>query len=247
MALIDCKFFSESLGMSCSMRALLPEPSSKRAARRHPVLWLLHGLTDDETAWTRFSALERHVGTRDLAVIMPNVHRSYYSNMKHGYRYWDFVSEELLYKARALFPLSSERAQNFVAGLSMGGYGALKLALSQPHRFAAAASLSGACQLAALQNRPEELRSIFGDAAGIRTSGGDLQELARTLAASNRPKPKLYQACGTEDERLEENRRFRDFILPLGFDFHYEEAAGAHDWAYWDTGIQQVLAWLPLP
>ncbi|HEY3664538.1 MAG TPA: alpha/beta hydrolase-fold protein, partial [Polyangiaceae bacterium] len=156
MASIDCKFFSETLGMASSMRVLLPEPSAQQTARPpHPVLFLLHGLSDDETAWARFSGIERYVQTLDLAVVMPNVHRSYYSNMKHGYRYWDFISEELPNKARALFPLSPRRELSFVAGLSMGGYGALKLGLSKPESFAAAASLSGSCDLLNLRQRPE--------------------------------------------------------------------------------------------
>jgi S-formylglutathione hydrolase FrmB len=256
MASIDCKFFSDTLGMSSSMRVLLPEPSVRQigraasgaapAAGKHPVLFLLHGLSDDETIWTRFTALERYVAPLGLAVVMPNVHRSFYTNMKHGYRYWDFVSDELLHKARALFPLSHERAQNYVAGLSMGGYGALKLGLTHSEQFAAAASLSGSCELTALRERPEELALVFGDLASIPSAGGDLVELARGLAASQRPKPKLYQCCGTEDALLESNRRFRSAIASLAFDHVYEEGPGLHDWAYWDAAIQRVLAWLPL-
>jgi putative tributyrin esterase len=251
MAFIDCKFFSEILGMASSMRVLLPEPSiaqiGARAAggAKHPVLLLLHGLSDDETAWTRFTSIERYVASLGLAVVMPNAHRSFYTNMKHGYRYWDFVSDELLYKARSLFPLSSEREHNFVAGLSMGGYGALKLGLSKPEIFAAAASLSGSCEVTRLHELPEELALVFGDASNIPRSGGDLAQLARELAGSTRPKPKLYQCCGTGDPLIDSNRRFRDAVAPLGFDHSYEEGPGLHDWAYWDAAIQRVLAWLP--
>jgi putative tributyrin esterase len=248
MASIDCKFVSETLGMASSMRVLLPEPVRAKPPRQYPVLFLLHGLSDDETAWTRFSGLERYVNTLDLAVIMPNVHRSFYSNMKHGYRYWDFVSDELLHKARALFPLSPRREHNFVAGLSMGGYGALKLGLSKPDTFAAAASLSASCDLSSLLKRHEDLALVFGDVPGIRKAGADLSELARGLAEARGPKPKLFQACGTDDDAMiESNRRFRDYIGPLGFDYVYEEGPGGHDWAYWDAGIQRILRWLPLP
>ena len=247
MASIDCNFVSETLGMASSMRVLLPEPNRRHASREpYPVLYLLHGLHDDETTWTRFSNVERYVSTLGLAVVMPNVHRSYYTNMKHGYRYWDFVSDELLYKSRALFPISSKREHTFVAGLSMGGYGALKLALSKPDTFAAAASLSASCDLAKLRKRPEELAMIFGDAAAIAPSGGDLSELARHCAQARGPKPKVFQCCGTEDELIEGNRRFREVMAPLSFDYRYEEHPGLHDWAYWDLAIQRVLRWLPL-
>jgi S-formylglutathione hydrolase FrmB len=128
----------------------------------------------------------------------------------------------------------------------MGGYGALKLGLTHSEQFAAAASLSGSCELTALRERPEELALVFGDLASIPSAGGDLVELARGLAASQRPKPKLYQCCGTEDALLESNRRFRSAIASLAFDHVYEEGPGLHDWAYWDAAIQRVLAWLPL-
>ena len=122
MALIDCKFFSETLGMCSSLRVVLPETTERRigdvgvsraaqpAFRGHPTLFLLHGLSDDESIWTRSTNIERYAAAIGLAVVMPNVHRSFYTNMLHGYRYWDFVSRELLDKARAFFPLSSARA-----------------------------------------------------------------------------------------------------------------------------------------
>ncbi|HTA89601.1 MAG TPA: alpha/beta hydrolase family protein [Polyangiaceae bacterium] len=255
MASIDCKFFSDTLGMASSMRVLLPEPSIRQIGRgasgapphggKHPVLFLLHGLSDDETIWARFTSLERYVAPLGLAVVMPNVHRSFYTNMKHGYRYWDFVSDELLHKARALFPLSSEREHTFVAGLSMGGYGALKLGLSKPELFARAASMSGSCDLTGLRGRPDELSLVFGTEQDIAGAGGDLLELARALGRSSKPKPKLYQCCGSQDFLLESNRRFRDGIARLGFEHFYEEGPGEHDWAYWDAAIQRVLAWLP--
>ena len=254
MALIDCKFFSEALGLSSSMRVILPEQTDRqiglagqaRGAQRHPTLFLLHGLSDDETIWTRRTSIERYAAALGLAVVMPNVHRSFYVNMKHGLRYWDFVSEELVTKARSFFPLSSRREDTFVAGLSMGGYGALLLGLRKPEQFAAAASLSGACDMSLGARRSDDYALAFGanvDAAG---SEWDLFHLARELGAGDRPRPKLYQCCGTEDVLYEENVRFRDHLRKLPFDLSYEEGPGEHEWGYWDRMIQRVLAWLPL-
>jgi len=252
MAAVDCKFFSETLGMSSSMRVLLPEPAFEQpsarstGAEKYPVLFLLHGLSDDESAWTRYTALERYVAQLKLAVVMPNVHRSFYTNMKHGYRYWDFISEELPFKARALFPLSRERQHTYVAGLSMGGYGALKLALRKPETFSAAASFSGACDLKALRDRPEELALIFGDPANIAQAHGDLIMLARELARRPGEKPRIYQCCGLDDYLLPGNREFNRAVAPLDFDYTYEEGPGSHDWAYWDRAIERTLPWLRL-
>lgn len=259
MALIDCKFFSETLGMCSSMRVILPETTERRigdvnvsresqpAFRGHPTLFLLHGLSDDETIWSRSTSVERYAATLGLAVVMPNVHRSFYTNMLHGYRYWDFVSQELLEKARSFFPLSRARQDNFVAGLSMGGHGAFKLALRLPETFAAAASLSGVADVTEFrQSRPVDYQLIFGAQGPARGSEHDVFHLATALAQSGAPRPRLYQCCGTEDFLLAQNRALRDHLEPLGFDYRYEEGPGNHDWAYWDKMIARTLSWLSI-
>lgn len=259
MALIDCKFFSETLGMSSSMRVILPETTERRIGdsgvsraglptfQGHPTLLLLHGMSDDESIWTRSTSIERYAAGLGLAVVMPNVHRSFYTNMLHGYRYWDFVSREVLDKARAFFPLSHARQDNFVAGLSMGGHGAFKLALSMPEAFAAAASLSGVTDAAAFREaRALDFELIFGSSGPERGSEHDLFHLAATLSLSSKPRPRLYQCCGTEDFLLSQNRALRDHLQPLGFDYLYEEGPGQHDWVYWDKMIARTLSWLAL-
>ena len=142
MALLRCDFRSDVLQLSTSMSVILPAGTAPAAG--HPTLWLLHGMSDDHTAWTRQTAVERYVADTGWAVVMPQVDRSYYADMAHGNDYWTFVSEELPVIARSMFRLSERRADNAAAGLSMGGYGAFKLALNFPDRYRAAASLSGA-------------------------------------------------------------------------------------------------------
>src|SRR5213080_4930690 len=115
-----------------------------------PVLYLLHGLSDDDTIWLRRTSIERYVAPLGLAVVMPQVHRSFYTDQASGGNYWTFLSEELPELVGTLFRVSQRREDTFVAGLSMGGYGAVKWALRQPDRFAAAASLSGGLDVAAL-------------------------------------------------------------------------------------------------
>lgn len=260
MAFIDCHFFSETLGVSSSMYVILPQRTSGqigmggsarggRGSGGHPVLYLLHGLSDDHTIWMRRTSIERYVSELGLAVVMPAVNRSFYADMPNGQRYWEFVSEELPALARSFFPLSELREETFVAGLSMGGYGAFKLGLSYPERYAAAASLSGALDLRdflGMEGR-EEFGLVFGEPESVVGSGNDLFALADRVAAGGGRQPMLYQCCGTEDFLYGENVRFRDHARGLGLELTYEEGPGTHEWGYWDRHIQRVLEWLPLP
>jgi S-formylglutathione hydrolase FrmB len=261
MALIHCDFFSETLGLCSSMLVILPQPTRSQigmtgqaGSGKHPTLWLLHGMSDDQTIWLRRTSIERYVSELGLAVVMPAVHRSFYTDMAHGYRYWTYISEELPEIARSFFPLSAARDENFAAGLSMGGYGAFKLGLRCPDRYAAAASLSGAVDMARRVNVPhgseewqQEMRLIFGDLDSMAGSDNDLLHLAQQIASTRGPRPRLYQCCGTEDFLYEGNIRFRDEVRAMGLDLTYEEGPGTHEWGYWDRQIQRVLAWLPLP
>jgi S-formylglutathione hydrolase FrmB len=255
MPLIHVNFKSQALNLQTSMNVILPlkkwQPGAQASLAPLPTLYLLHGLSDDHTIWQRFTAVERHAEKYHLAVVMPEVHRSFYADMAVGFKYWTFISEEVPYVARTLFGLSERREENFVAGLSMGGYGAFKLALSHPDRFAAAASLSGALDMAtnALGPDPEwqeEVRRIFGDPAGVKNSPNDLFFLARKVARSKGPKPRLFQWCGRQDFLLKNNTRFAKHALKLGYDLNYCESDGDHTWRYWDEQIQNVLEWLNL-
>lgn len=259
MALINCDFFSEVLGISTSMTVILPQNTKSQIGMggavkkdKYPVLYLLHGLSDDNTIWHRRTSIERYVSELGLAVVMPNGYRGFYTDMKHGYRYFTFITEELPEIAMQFFPISTKRTDTFVAGLSMGGYGAFKLALSHPERYAAAASLSGAVDMSSRVKRAslyeeKELYNIFGDPDKISGSENDLFFLTEKLINSPSPKPKLFQCCGTEDFLYEDNQIFRAFIKNMDFDYTYEEGPGTHEWGYWDACIQRILNWLPLP
>lgn len=258
MALIKCDFFSETLGISTSIHVILPQNTKSQigmggSARKekYPVLYLLHGLSDDDSIWLRRTSIERYVATLGLAVIMPNAGRSFYTDMENGYKYFTFITEELPEIARSFFPLSDKREDNFVAGLSMGGYGAFKIALTYPEKYAAAASLSGAVDITAdIKSKDsditmmKEFKNIFGDLKNVKGSKNDLFYLTEKLAASDKPKPRLLQCCGTEDFLYEANTNFRDFIKNKGFDYTYEEEPGIHEWGYWDKKIQTVLSWM---
>lgn len=256
MPLMTVQFRSEALQLGVSVHVILPQPAVGESsfARKLPVLWLLHGLADDHTVWQRRTSIERYVEGRQLAVVMPAVDRSFYTDMVHGNRYWTYISEELPLLLRAWLPLSARREDNFVAGLSMGGYGAFKLALTHPNRFAAAASLSGALRhfhedAAAPDADPgwvAMLGDIFGDLEKFAGSAHDIYALAAKVARLKMVRPALYACCGAEDFLLDDNRRFKAHAAQVGLPLTYEEGPGEHEWGFWDASIQRVLEWLPL-
>ena len=261
MAFLDFHFFSESLGLTCAAHILLPQETTLQIGMKggetrakYPTLYLLHGLSDDHTIWTRRTAIERYAAARNLAVVMPAVGRSFYQDMANGAKYWTFVSEELPALCQRYFPLSGERQDNFAAGLSMGGYGALRLGLARPEKFAAAASLSGALNLArrlkdadkpASRISKAEWTGIFGPSLQAPLDA-DLWLLAQKVAAGTGLKPELYLACGTEDELIEDTRTFRKHLATQKLTATYQESAGTHEWSYWDAQIRQVIKWLPV-
>ncbi|MCS7461441.1 esterase family protein [Paenibacillus doosanensis] len=255
MALIECNYFSEVLRLSTSMTVILPQQTKGqigmeniRLMGKHPTLYLLHGMSDDHTIWIRRTSIERYVAPLGIAVVMPQVHRSSYADMVYGNNYWTFLSEELPELAQSFFPLSKAREDNFVAGLSMGGYGALKWALRRPDRFVAVASLSGGVNRNRFRDDPlrsTDYRLAFGDQS-IRGTENDLFTLLRQCDESGVPKPKIYHCCGTEDSNYEDNLLFREACEQNGFETTFKEGPGGHTWDYWDRQIQDVLAWLPI-
>ena len=151
MAFLRCEIASESLRMATAVDVILPDKGDLSEVK---TLYLLHGLTDDCTGWTRYTAVERYARERGLAVVLPEVQRSFYTDMAYGLPYFTYVSEELPAVCRRMFGLGAAREQNYIFGLSMGGYGAMKCALTYPGRYAGAASFSGVCDLRSTETAP---------------------------------------------------------------------------------------------
>jgi S-formylglutathione hydrolase FrmB len=252
MAHLRCDFFSDALGLSTSMTVLLPQQTTAQiglggvaTGGPTPVLYLLHGLSDDDTTWLRRTSIERYVAELGWAVVMPQVHRSFYADEVHGGRFWTFVSEELPGLVSSFFQVSSRRQDTFVAGLSMGGYGALKLGLRQPDRFAGAASLSGVLDLAALVRAdrpraedPTMFERIFGP---DRSVGPDDDLLVLVGRADPAAVPALFACCGTEDVLLPGNHAFAAACERAGVPLRTSWSPGEHEWGYWDAQIVEVL------
>lgn len=267
MALLQVNFFSQALGLSSSMNVILPEADQgigavplnrgsadlleRQTAQPEeqgpmPVLYLLHGLSDDHTIWGRRTSIERYVAGKRIAVVMPAVSKSFYSDEVNGMRYWEFISEELPAIVKTFFKVSDKREDTYVAGLSMGSYGAAKLALNYPERYSKAAMLSGGLTLmASVIERPDFASRIFGDASAFPGSCSDLAHVARELAKSDRPKPAFFTASGKADFIYDRHVESSKLLTELGFAVeNYEEEGASHEWSFWDKTIQMALEWM---
>ncbi len=247
--------------MQSEVNVLVPQSASdlqigvKTAAARKkwPCLWLLHGLSDNHSIWLRRTSIERYAEAAGVAVVMPNVHRSFYCDMAHGEKYWTYITEELPALMRSFFPLSDLRENNAVAGLSMGGYGAARWLLAKPESYIAGASLSGALDVCSrldllMDEEPDSpiartMKLAFGE--GV-PAGGDADLLAQIpLAVQKEMVSPLMQICGTEDFLYEDNLTFKKVAEENNYPLTYRERPGVHEWGFWDDAIQEVLAWLP--
>lgn len=255
MALLTCEFFSESLRMGVSVTVVLPQPAAGRIGlsgrtvdSAPPLLYLLHGLSDDHSAWTRYTSIERYADARGLAVVMPSAEHSFYRDEANGLRYGSFIAEELPRTVQSLFRVTDDPARTFIAGLSMGGYGALRIGLQHPERFGGIASLSGALDLPALMRLPDLIElsdRVFGpDGPG---PDDDLLIALERAAASGATIPPLYISCGEEeDDLLGANVRFADAARTAGVPVTVDLRPGEHEWGLWDAVIPDVIGWLPL-
>ena len=257
MAFIELHYHSDSLKTAVSVNVLLPEKAKTligmdgKQEGKMKTLYLLHGLSDDHTIWMRRTAIERYAIEKGIAVVMPNVGRSWYVDTAYGAKYFTFVTEELPQVCRKYFNGMSDKPEdNFVAGLSMGGYGAIKLALRCPDRFGGCASLSGALDVFDARRLKiwDEWKGIFGadlqDPSQLLGTEHDVFALARQYDSESRPYPKMYIWCGTEDSLIKINRQFRDHLTDLQIPHTYKESEGNHSWKWWDLHIQDALSFL---
>lgn len=257
MAFLQVDFFSKALNVASSVNVILPEPSmgigveaSGEGGGATKVLYLLHGYSDDHSIWTRRTSVERYAASYPLAVIMPAVNHSFYCNEAQGERYWDYVSQELPQAMHRFFHLSDKREDTFVAGLSMGGYGAMKLALTYPERFAAAGSFSGAVDIATMAAAAmdpairAQRERVFGDLEKLPGSGLDLFHLLQ-VNGGEKEKPRLYVSCGTGDFLYGAHKKFVPAAQKAGWDVtHMEEPNTTHEWDFWDRQIRGFIPWM---
>jgi S-formylglutathione hydrolase FrmB len=239
----DRSFTSEALGRRASYRVLLPG-DYPRSARRYPVLYLLHGLTGTYKDWGDRTRLLEHLADLELIVVMPDAGDSWYVNAGDE-RYEDYVALDLVKEVERQFRAQVDRAGRSIAGLSMGGYGAFKIALRHPARFAVAGSFSGAFSIVRDGRRGEWFRDpaafgrIFGPPGSPRRIENDVYELVRR--ADPKKLPYFYLDCGRDDFLLRANRDLVALLQQRGIAYEYHEVAGAHSWEYWNRRLPEFL------
>ncbi len=242
MAVLTCTFFSNILQKSVQFNAIVPR-DKERDAR---VLYLLHGLSDDYTAWSRFSSIERYANDAGLVIVMPDGGKSFYTDMMYGDRYYSFFVNEFFDYASSLLGFSQNREDTFIGGLSMGGYGALKIALRNPNRFSAVASLSGAVDICNRLKRDPRWsdiqKNVFGEKNDPTGTKDDLFFLIKNHV--NQKPLRIYLSCGREDFLYQDNVAFADAVSNAKFRYKFECPHGIHDWNFWDLNIKKAIDYL---
>lgn len=251
MAIFRGTIRSEALGMDTGLAIVLPY-DRPAALQKTPckTLYLLHGLGDNSEAWTRYTAVERYARDKGVAVVMPEVQRSFYADMQNGLRYFTYIADELPDLCVRLFQISAAPADTYIAGLSMGGYGALKCAFTHPERYAGCASFSGAVHIARIlrdtladrdDKHLDEFRAVFGQQLSIPPEAELFHLAERLTRLPLEVIPDLYITCGEEDFLFDDNLVFKDHLEKLELPFVFEQWPGAHTWDFWDESVRRML------
>ena len=247
-------FYSEVLHTSENIEFIVPDGGEGP----YRAVYLLHGLHGNQGTWIDNTMLPYYSKEYNALFIIPEAGRSFYCNQKYGRPYFSFISEELPEISRKIFNISTRREDTAVMGCSMGGYGALKLALSKPDQFGFCGAIATACaylksMLDTLRTDPDSFRKKGPEEAEILMDlytiyGDDLEYLPENDVSAlvnnfpaGKPKPTIYVTCGTEDDLREENLKFRDEMKDTAFDFTYEEWSGGHEWYFFNDALKKTL------
>ena len=248
MALLRLDHVPETIKVNLPLYVILPSPGELRGVplAKRKVLYLLHGLSDDGSAWQRYTAIESMATLYGLVVIMPSVGRSFYTDQPNGQAYFTYITEELPRYLKDVFGLSPARADTLIAGNSMGGYGAFKAAFLHPEMYSVAASFSGALSVAFTAAHPddprrEEFKLLFGNLDEMAGSMHDPEVWLKHSSANPSRLPKLFMSCGRQDDLYPLNLQFHAACLSLGIPIEYHEEDALHDWFFWNAQIQRFL------
>ncbi len=255
MALIQVSYLSKALNRTVPVTVILPVDKISfatmeyiRPREKYKTLYLLHGLIGSQMDWVSGTRIQRWAEERGLAVVMPSGENAFYVDEERPWSdYGTFIGEELVDVTRRMFPLSSRREDTFIAGLSMGGFGAMRNGIRYSGTFSHVAAFSAALHVFEQEREDLMLSGIFGQRGTAAKTDRNPRVAWEELKKEGRPMPRFYISCGTADGLLPYSRMFRDLLRSDGADVVYEETPGAgHEWDFWDEQIRKALDWLPL-
>ncbi len=240
MAFATINYYSHSLEHASTFYVLFPD--SPDAKEPWGTYYLLHGLSDDHTTWMRRSLLERYTLGMPLVVVMPDGGRGWFTNAVDGDAYEDDLLKDVMRLVERNFPVKKERAGRAIGGLSMGGYGAVKIALKHPELFASADAHSGVLGLVRHPLESKRLTREFTRIFGKSPKGGPEDPFTLAEEVDRDRLPALRIDCGQEDPFILQNRAFHAHLEELKIPHEYHEYPGTHDWQYWDHHLREALA-----
>lgn len=253
MSYFSGNIYSASMKMETQLHIILPQDGRNYTwAQKPKTLILLHGLSDNASTWVRLSSIERYAQMYNLAVVMPEVQRSWYQDTENGMRMFTYIGEELPRLMEHMFQVSVEREDLMIGGWSMGGYGALKCALTFPQRFSRCGAFSGAYDLSymlgceetlgkdTVDRLHEEYRGLFGEEANI-PDVSDIFSLIEDVANSGEALPEVFMSSGTEDFMYPVFQKVRKKCEAKLPNYYAREYAGGHEWAVCDKAVADML------
>ena len=261
MSVLQINKYSIALSRLITFHVILPDDAipmmiegNKNYERKPKTLYLLHGFSGNTTDWLYGSRIQELAMQYNLAVVLPSGENSFYLNGKGtGRAYETFVGVELPDYCTKTFGFSDKPEDNFIGGLSMGGFGAIHTALKYPKRFGKMFGLSSAMiQYDIAGMKPGEKNEIadydyylqvFGNLEHLDTSENNPDYLIREKKKRGEKIQPVFMACGTEDFILKNNRVFRDFLNRQNVDLTYYESEGIHDWKFWNQYLEPAICW----
>ncbi len=248
---VEHKLASKMMSRDVPYRVVLPAGySDAKATSRHPVIYLLHGLTGHFNNWTDATKVEEYALAHKFIIVTPEGDNGWYTDSvtKATDKYESYIVKELISEIDAKFRTLATRDNRMIAGLSMGGYGGLKFGLKYPEMFSLVGSLSGALGAAGWTEKnagliAKSMDSVFGaDETGEARKANDIFKLVRELTPDKiKALPFIYQSCGTEDFLIQNNRDFMALLMEKKVPHEYRQHPGAHNWIFWDDQVREFL------
>jgi putative tributyrin esterase len=246
------QFQSKLTNATLPYNVILPPDYRVSSATRYPVLYLLHGFGGHYSDWVTHTNVADYAAQYRMIVVMAEGNNGWYTDSAGVAtdKYESYILKELIPDVQRRYRTIEARYGRAVAGLSMGGYGALKFGLKSPETFVFVGSLSGALAAATwteddlknLKSIRDSVFGVFGPVASETRKANDIYEIARGLSAARvAGLPYFYLDCGTEDFLVTLNQHFAALLREKKIPHEYRELPGDHNWAYWDQQVPEVL------